>query len=516
MRSSRQSGYALLLVFAMAAAVAILLYTELPRVVFEGQRLKEQTLIDRGEQYQRAIQLYVRKHRKYPANLDELEGSRDVRFLRKRYKDPMTGKDEWRLIQIDANGVLLNSLVHKRPEQEAAASQNTFVTEGAAFGSTGPAPGQQLPGEGALQRRASDRPAVPAGGGMFGPPPPPGESGDQQLTSYAYPAPGQGSGELPPGQQSPWGPQPYPGQIQPFQPEPLPGGPAAPGGIYIVPGQPTQPGLAGNPPPFQPGGAMPGYPGQGVYPTPLPNQLPGGFQPGMQAPVQQPGLTPFPQPPMGLAAGGQAVQVYPGQNPQFGGVQPGQQPQPRIPGLPGPYSPFGRLVVQPPASSPPTAPSSSQAGGAVPFPYSPQGQPGARGAGAAPQNEAIRMIQQLLTTPRQGGPPPAAMAGGQGIGGGIAGVASMFEAEGIKIYNDRTKYNEWEFIYDFRKDQKGAGGQAAGAAPVLPGSAPGGALPSAMPQAPGQSPAPAFPGQQPSMYPSPAQAPPGAPTRRGR
>jgi hypothetical protein len=44
-------------------------------------------------------------------------------------------------------------------------------------------------------------------------------------------------------------------------------------------------------------------------------------------------------------------------------------------------------------------------------------------------------------------------AGGQQIGGGIAGVASKLEAEGIKVYNDRTKYNEWEFVYDFRQDR---------------------------------------------------------------
>ncbi len=38
------------------------------------------------------------------------------------------------------------------------------------------------------------------------------------------------------------------------------------------------------------------------------------------------------------------------------------------------------------------------------------------------------------------------------IGAGLAGVASKREQEGIKIYNDRTKYNEWEFVYDISKD----------------------------------------------------------------
>jgi hypothetical protein len=37
----KDSGFALLFVFAMAAIVAIMLYTQVPRVVFEQQRVKE-------------------------------------------------------------------------------------------------------------------------------------------------------------------------------------------------------------------------------------------------------------------------------------------------------------------------------------------------------------------------------------------------------------------------------------------------------------------------------------------
>ena len=45
LRVGGRDGYAVLLVFAMAAAVAISLYIELPRAAFEAQRDKEQTLI---------------------------------------------------------------------------------------------------------------------------------------------------------------------------------------------------------------------------------------------------------------------------------------------------------------------------------------------------------------------------------------------------------------------------------------------------------------------------------------
>ncbi|MCP5118549.1 MAG: hypothetical protein GY953_47660, partial [bacterium] len=145
MNKRTEGGYALLLVFAMAAAVSIMLYMEMPRLVFESQRIKERDLIDRGEEYSRAIQLYVRKFKKYPASLDDLEKADNIRFLRRRYPDPMTGSDEWRLIHIDNAGNYTDSLIHKPPsmDEDKEESQNTFISEGAAFGSTGPAPGQE-------------------------------------------------------------------------------------------------------------------------------------------------------------------------------------------------------------------------------------------------------------------------------------------------------------------------------------------------------------------------------------
>ena len=62
----------------------------------------------------------------------------------------------------------------------------------------------------------------------------------------------------------------------------------------------------------------------------------------------------------------------------------------------------------------------------------------------------------MLTTPNPRGLAAIQVAnsGQQSTGvAGIAGVASKREAEGIMVYNDRTKYNEWEFLYDVRLDQ---------------------------------------------------------------
>src|SRR5262245_57317857 len=163
MRRGNERGFAMLLVFVMAATVAIMLYRELPRVAFEAQRNKEQLLIERGEQYSRAIQLYVRKWKKYPATIEDLESTNQVRFLRKRYIDPMSGKSEWRLIRVGPGGVFLDSLVHKPPslKKEDPKAVNTFTYEAPTTGSM-VIPGQTTPGF------QPTRPSERAGRGMPG------------------------------------------------------------------------------------------------------------------------------------------------------------------------------------------------------------------------------------------------------------------------------------------------------------------------------------------------------------
>src|ERR1700677_4939901 len=113
-RQRGESGFAMLLVFVMAAAIAITLYIEVPRVAFESQRTREQMSIDRALQYKRAIQLFYRKFQTYPQTLDDLETKRNIRFLRRRYLDPLTGKD-YRLVHVGPAGQLTDSLVQPPP-----------------------------------------------------------------------------------------------------------------------------------------------------------------------------------------------------------------------------------------------------------------------------------------------------------------------------------------------------------------------------------------------------------------
>ncbi len=342
----REAGFAMLFVFLMAGLVAISLYMELPRVVFQAQRSREQLLIDRGEQYQRAIQLYFRRFRVYPPHMEALESTNNIRFLRRRYKDPMTGQDEWRLIRGLPNGVFLDSLVHRPPGQ--AAKQGETAEAGAA--EAGVALWQQ--------RRPSD---------MTLPPDP-----DQQTAEVV-------------------------------EDEMLP----------AAPGYPT--------------GAAPG---QVIEQT------------------QQAGTSIVP-----VVGGAPGIPV-------ITGAPPG------IPSLPGaPPAPFGQPPVQVGMGQTPTA-------------FQIQPVPGAQAAAGQPAgaaNPALEIIRRMLTTPNPrglaaiqvatGSPQPAAVAG-------IAGVASKLVAESIKVYNDRTRYNEWEFLYDARLDVAAANQmQAAPQQPVPPGPA---------------------------------------------
>ncbi len=91
------------------------------------------------------------------------------------------------------------------------------------------------------------------------------------------------------------------------------------------------------------------------------------------------------------------------------------------------------------------------------------GQPGGQGQGPG-QASQIGQARQGIET-RMGG-----QAGAQGAG--LIGVASKSTATGLRVYNGRSKYSEWAFVWQPRTVQ--AGSQAGGAAgAVQPGGLPG-------------------------------------------
>lgn len=487
-RRRNERGFALLLIFMMAAAVALMLYMQLPREAFESERDKEQMLIDRGGRYKRAIYLYyVSNNQTWPSRIEDLESTNNHRYLPHRYIDPYTGKDEWRLIH--TNGTFLtDSLVTPPPGQAtpgAPGAPGTPGTPGAtALAGNSPPPGGSLGTFGTptsapqtsatptdpnappqvnaqVLRHASDQPLV--------------QNSTYQSTSTGAVNPND------------------PG-YQPFNPASLPPVSMFPNG-YNAPSS-TAPGTS-QPGVNQPGLNQPGINQPGVSPSGgLPNGAvqagaPGFTVPGTNLPMTNPGVMP----------------------PTFNFNQPGFN-QPVI-NQGGQTANNGTLSVSTAGNQTGFNPQTQlqQPGGMPSFNGAPS--PGPNPA----SNQAVGLINQLLTTPRQ---PPAGIGPAQQpqAGGGLAGIASTYKGTTIKSYGDRTKYQEWEFVFQpaqlatgLQAPVQGQGPNGSGGIPSTgqlgtPGAsgnpnAPGGA-------APGQSTSPFFsspPGQTTPGQTTPATSP---------
>ena len=86
-----EHGVAMVTLLVAMALMAIFMSAALPAWRHAAQREKEAELIWRGEQYDRAVQLYRRKFAAPgPPNLDILL---EQRMLRRKYTDPITGGD---------------------------------------------------------------------------------------------------------------------------------------------------------------------------------------------------------------------------------------------------------------------------------------------------------------------------------------------------------------------------------------------------------------------------------------
>ena len=86
-----ERGYLMVALLVAMSIMAIMMGMALPAWRTLAQREKEAELIFRGEQYARAIGLFQRRYANAtPPNLDVLINER---FLRKKYKDPITNSD---------------------------------------------------------------------------------------------------------------------------------------------------------------------------------------------------------------------------------------------------------------------------------------------------------------------------------------------------------------------------------------------------------------------------------------
>src|SRR5215468_12667317 len=87
------SGYVLLVLMLWVAVLSITV--TMPMLYYYRQQMvrdREEELVHRGVEYERAVRKYYKKFGSYPQSLEMLQDSNHIRCLRRPYKDPF-GKD---------------------------------------------------------------------------------------------------------------------------------------------------------------------------------------------------------------------------------------------------------------------------------------------------------------------------------------------------------------------------------------------------------------------------------------
>ncbi|MBZ5491829.1 MAG: hypothetical protein LAO76_12940 [Acidobacteriia bacterium] len=98
---SKESGYVLLALMLTMTLMLIALSVEAPRIAQQIKRDKEEEMIHRGKDYATAVKRFVHKNGgRYPVSVEQLENTNHVRFLRKKYVDPMTGDSDWKMVHV--------------------------------------------------------------------------------------------------------------------------------------------------------------------------------------------------------------------------------------------------------------------------------------------------------------------------------------------------------------------------------------------------------------------------------
>jgi type II secretory pathway pseudopilin PulG len=141
-----QEGFLLLGVLFMILLILMALAVAAPKMAEEVRRDKETETMHRGMQYARAIRIFYTKYGRYPSTIDQLVKTQDQRFLRKRYLDPMTGKDDWRIIHLGeakvapvglfGQSVQSSTLTQTGATTSGSSSQFGSSSSGSSFGSS--------------------------------------------------------------------------------------------------------------------------------------------------------------------------------------------------------------------------------------------------------------------------------------------------------------------------------------------------------------------------------------------
>ncbi len=134
-RSER--GYVLLVLLLFVALLSIGFMAAVRKLDFQVKRDREEEMIHRGVQYSRAIKRFYKKFGRYPASIQELESTNNLRFLRKAYKDPLnrdpkTGKErDFKLLHLQDVQMSFNS-----PQAGVASVQQVAAQQAGAANAT--------------------------------------------------------------------------------------------------------------------------------------------------------------------------------------------------------------------------------------------------------------------------------------------------------------------------------------------------------------------------------------------
>jgi type II secretory pathway pseudopilin PulG len=92
-RRQAEQGYILLTLLLIVSLLMIGMAVAAQSLAFQIKRDREEELVHRGVQYTRAVRRYVKQTGLFPVRLEDLRDQGGQRFIRKLYKDPITGKD---------------------------------------------------------------------------------------------------------------------------------------------------------------------------------------------------------------------------------------------------------------------------------------------------------------------------------------------------------------------------------------------------------------------------------------
>jgi type II secretory pathway pseudopilin PulG len=195
-RGSRQRGYVLLILLLAVALLSIGFLAMMQSIEFQVKRDREEELIHRGVQYSRAVRRFFKKFGRYPTRVEELEDTNNIRFLRKRYKDPLnrdpkTGQErDFKILRLQDVQTSFNSTptrgmvsASELASADAASPSSNDVQAGAPGALSGNSTAAAGPGPSAIagqqnapvqdQNAAPPEQSTPTAGAATAPPPQP-------------------------------------------------------------------------------------------------------------------------------------------------------------------------------------------------------------------------------------------------------------------------------------------------------------------------------------------------------